>query len=138
MQISNKIVLRPRFTLELNTDPNLVLEAFEAAKNSQDAIKINVLDAHVFLKIPSGTATLLVATTPFRSFRGYPSFLYGQRFIWPQPYGLDVVYVFSFCDRQFIFRVWGLDVLQLVFGHSVYISTAIDVPDGDCMDFPIH
>jgi len=52
MQISNKIVLRPRFTLELNTDPNLVLEAFEAAKNSQDAIKINVLDAHVFLKIP--------------------------------------------------------------------------------------
>ncbi len=52
MQISNKIVLRPRFTLELNVGPNQVLEAFEAAKNSQDAIKINVLDAHVFLKIP--------------------------------------------------------------------------------------
>ncbi|MDB9954141.1 GTP-binding protein [Flavobacteriaceae bacterium] len=52
MQISNKIILRPRFTIELNADPNLVLEAFEAAKNSQDAIKINVLDAHVFLKIP--------------------------------------------------------------------------------------
>ena len=72
MQISNKIVLRPRFTLELNADPNLVLEAFEAAKNSQDAIKINVLDAHVFLKIPCGTTTLLVATTPFRSFRELP------------------------------------------------------------------
>ena len=52
MKISNKIVLRPRFTLGLNADTNQVLEAFKAAKNSQDAIKINILDAHVFLKIP--------------------------------------------------------------------------------------
>ncbi len=52
MQISNKIVLRPRFSLDLNAAKNQVLEAFESAKNSQEAIKINVLDAHVFLKIP--------------------------------------------------------------------------------------
>lgn len=52
MQISNKIVLRPRFTLEINADTNHVLEAFEKSRNSQDAIKINVLDGHVFLKIP--------------------------------------------------------------------------------------
>ena len=51
MQISNKIVLRPRFSLALNAAPNQVLKAFEESKN-QDAIKINVSEAHVFLRIP--------------------------------------------------------------------------------------
>ena len=40
MQISNKIVLRPRITIELNSDANQVLEAFEKSKNSQNAIRI--------------------------------------------------------------------------------------------------
>ena len=52
MQISNKIVLRPRFSLDLNAAKNQVLEAFEESKKNQDAIKINILDSHVFLKIP--------------------------------------------------------------------------------------
>ena len=53
MQISNKIVLRPRFSLDLNAAKNQVLEAFEESKKNQNAIKINILDAHVFLKIHS-------------------------------------------------------------------------------------
>ena len=52
MQISNEIVLRPRFSQPLDINQNKVLELFENAKNSQDAIKINILDSHVFLKIP--------------------------------------------------------------------------------------
>ena len=52
MQISNEIVLRPRFTQALDINQNKVLELFENAKNSQNAIKINILDSHVFLKIP--------------------------------------------------------------------------------------
>ena len=53
MQISNEIVLRPRFSLSLNKSSKQVLEAFESAKNSQNAVRINILDAHVFLKIPT-------------------------------------------------------------------------------------
>ena len=52
MQISNEIVLRPRFSILLNKNPKQVLEVFENVKNSHDAIQINVLDVHVFLKIP--------------------------------------------------------------------------------------
>ena len=52
MQISNEIVLRPRFSQALDINQNKVLELFENAKNSQNAIKINILDSHVFLKIP--------------------------------------------------------------------------------------
>ena len=51
MQISNEIVLRPRFSILLNKSPKQVLEAFENIKNNCDAIQINVLDVHVFLKI---------------------------------------------------------------------------------------
>ena len=53
MQISNEIVLRPRFSLSLNKSSKQVLEAFESAKNNQDTIRINILDVHVFLKIPT-------------------------------------------------------------------------------------
>jgi len=53
MQISNEIVLRPRFSLSLNKSSKQVLEAFESTKNSQNAVRINILDAHVFLKIPT-------------------------------------------------------------------------------------
>ena len=52
MQISNEIVLRPRFSQALDINQNKVLELFENAKNSQNAIKINILDSHVSLKIP--------------------------------------------------------------------------------------
>ena len=52
MQISNEIVLRPRFSFEQKNAQNSVLEAFETAKKSQNTFTINRLDAHVFLKIP--------------------------------------------------------------------------------------
>lgn len=52
MQISNEIVLRPRFSILINKCPKQVLEVFENVKNSRDSIQINVLDVHVFLKIP--------------------------------------------------------------------------------------
>jgi len=52
MQISNEIVLRPRFSFEQKNAQNSVLEAFETAKKSQNTFTINRLGAHVFLKIP--------------------------------------------------------------------------------------
>ena len=51
MQISNEIVLRPRFSILINKCPKQVLEVFENVKNSRDSIQINVLDVHMFLKI---------------------------------------------------------------------------------------
>ena len=52
MQISNNIVLRPRFSFDQKNAQSHVLEAFDGAKKSQNTIKINRLDTHVFLKIP--------------------------------------------------------------------------------------
>ena len=52
MEISNKIVLRPRFSFDQKNAQSHVLKAFDGAKKSQNTIKINRLDTHVFLKIP--------------------------------------------------------------------------------------
>ena len=52
MEISNKIVLRPRFSFDQKNAQSHVLEAFDGAKKSQNTIKINRLDTHVFFKIP--------------------------------------------------------------------------------------
>jgi hypothetical protein len=52
MQISSEIVLRPRFSILIKKCPKQVLGVFENVKNSRDSIQINVLDVHVFLKIP--------------------------------------------------------------------------------------
>lgn len=51
MEISNKIVLRPRFSFDQKNAQSHVLKAFDGAKKSQNTIKINRLDTHVFLKI---------------------------------------------------------------------------------------
>ena len=53
MQISNEIVLRPRFSQSLNKSSKQVFEAFKSTKNNQYTIRINILDVHVFLKIPT-------------------------------------------------------------------------------------
>lgn len=50
--IGNKIVLRPRFKLELNTRNESVLAAFEIKQNETNDFEIQRVDDHVFIKIP--------------------------------------------------------------------------------------
>ncbi|MCW5520004.1 GTP-binding protein [Aureitalea sp. L0-47] len=52
MALSNEVVLRPRFRMELEHSSEEALQAFEAAKNSTAEIVITRVDDHVFLKIP--------------------------------------------------------------------------------------
>ena len=52
MSISNEIVLRPRFKIELNHDNTSVLKTFEAAKVTCETYKIVRVDDHVFIRLP--------------------------------------------------------------------------------------
>ncbi len=52
MSISNEIVLRPRFKMELNHDNSSVLKTFENAKATCETYKIVRVDDHVFIRLP--------------------------------------------------------------------------------------
>lgn len=52
MEFSNDIVLRPRFSFELNEHPEKVLEAFEHTTKTQHDFIISRIDDHVFIRIP--------------------------------------------------------------------------------------
>ena len=52
MPTVNKIVLRPRFKMELQQNNEVVLKAFEDAKNTQSDFTISRIDDHIFIKLP--------------------------------------------------------------------------------------
>ncbi len=52
MSLSNEVVLRPRFNIELNQDNESALEAFDAIKKTQNDFVISRVDDHVFIRIP--------------------------------------------------------------------------------------
>ena len=52
MALSNEIILRPRFQLDLEEGNQHILSAFEDAQKSQSEFIITRVDDHVFIKIP--------------------------------------------------------------------------------------
>lgn len=52
MPVTNEIVLRPRFKMELNQKNETLLKAFEHAKNTQNEFIVSRIDDHVFIKLP--------------------------------------------------------------------------------------
>ncbi|MEP0264892.1 GTP-binding protein [Dokdonia sp.] len=52
MEFSNDIVLRPRFSYELNELPEKVLNVFEHTAKTQSDFIISRIDDHVFIRIP--------------------------------------------------------------------------------------
>ncbi|MGJ8549827.1 GTP-binding protein [Winogradskyella wichelsiae] len=52
MEISNDIVLRPRFKLKILANNNTVLENFEVHKKTQTKFIISRVDDHVFVRFP--------------------------------------------------------------------------------------
>lgn len=52
MPLSNEVVLRPRFKMELERNNESVLKNFELAKSSQSDFIVNRIDDHVFIKFP--------------------------------------------------------------------------------------
>ena len=52
MAISNEIVLRPRFKIQLEKDNQSALELFEKAKEEQNEFIVTRVDDHVFIKFP--------------------------------------------------------------------------------------
>lgn len=52
MSISNEIVLRPRFKMDLNHTNGFVLKTFEDARSTTGTYKIVRVDDHVFIRLP--------------------------------------------------------------------------------------
>lgn len=52
MHLSNEVILRPRFQLELEMSKNQLLAQFLEAKKRQTAFKISHLEDHLFIKLP--------------------------------------------------------------------------------------
>ncbi|WP_103072194.1 GTP-binding protein [Aquimarina sediminis] len=52
MEISNDIVLRPRFFIDIDIPAEKALEAFEKAGDTCKDFKISRVDHHVFIRIP--------------------------------------------------------------------------------------
>lgn len=52
MPVSNQIVLRPRFNMELEQDCSQVLERFAIAKSEQSRFTVSCIDDHIFIKLP--------------------------------------------------------------------------------------
>ncbi len=52
MHLSNEVVLRPRFKIELEQDNEAVLRDFENTKTAQKDFVVTRVDDHIYLKIP--------------------------------------------------------------------------------------
>lgn len=52
MELSNDIVLRPRFKFDVSADNEKLLNGFEDAKNKQSNFIVSRIDDHVFIKFP--------------------------------------------------------------------------------------
>lgn len=52
MAISNEIVLRPRFKIQLEKNNQSALELFDKAKEEQNEFIVTRVDDHVFIKFP--------------------------------------------------------------------------------------
>ncbi len=52
MPITNDIVLRPRFQIEISKNNETVLEAFQESKSKQSEFIVSRIDDHVFIKFP--------------------------------------------------------------------------------------
>src|SRR5690606_32841666 len=53
MPVSNQIVLRPRFKMELEQDCSHVLNLFIKAKAEQNRFMVSYIDDHIFIKLPN-------------------------------------------------------------------------------------
>lgn len=52
MSLSNEVVLRPRFKIEIEEENEKALEAFEKLKKAQSDFVVSRVDDHVFIRIP--------------------------------------------------------------------------------------
>ena len=52
MSLSNEVVLRPRFKIELNQDNESALNAFDEVKKTQNDFVISRVDDHDFIRLP--------------------------------------------------------------------------------------
>lgn len=52
MKLSNEVVLRPRFQLEINLSSSEIMNRFASVKSNAEGYSITQVDSHVFIRLP--------------------------------------------------------------------------------------
>jgi hypothetical protein len=118
MALSNEVVLRPRFRIELECSSEEALQAFEAAKKSNAEIVTTCVDDHVFLKIPKEkqhywSPQLDLEITSFEEGKTFLRGVFGPKpAVW----------------TMFMFLHFAVACLFIGFGIWAYTSMALDEP----------
>lgn len=124
MELSNEIVLRPRFEEASQQEKEILLTAFENEKKLQKDVVINVVDEHIFLKIPKKQQTFWSPQLhlELKKTEGQPTKIHG--FFGPNP---TVWTMFMFLHFALITSFLGI----LAWGYSLYsLKQTIAVPIG--------
>ena len=107
MELSNEIVLRPRFSKDLSISSETALQAFEKQREAQKEFVITRVDDHVFIRIPKKDQHFL--------FHIFPNVIVETKSVgpfWAQSNCLDVFYVFTLYSYITFYHCTYLDVYQ--------------------------
>lgn len=118
MELGEEIVLRPRFTFDLEVTPNEAIKAFEASKNNTEDVVITHVDHHIFLKIPKHlqhfwSPQLDLEITSFEEGKTTLRGLFGPKpAVW----------------TMFMFFHFAVASLFIAFGIWAYTNASLDTP----------
>ncbi len=118
MELGEEIVLRPRFTFDLEVTPNEAIKAFEANKNNTEDVVITHVDHHIFLKIPKHlqhfwSPQLDLEITSFEEGKTTLRGLFGPKpAVW----------------TMFMFFHFAVASLFIAFGIWAYTNASLDTP----------
>jgi hypothetical protein len=118
LELGEEIVLRPRFTFDLEVTPDEAIKAFEAKKKNTEDIVITHVDHHVFLKIPKHlqhfwSPQLDLEITSFEEGKTTLRGLFGPKpTVW----------------TMFMFFHFAVASLFIAFGIWAYTNASLDAP----------
>lgn len=118
MELGEEIVLRPRFTFDLEVTPNEAIKAFEVSKNNTEDVVITHVDHHIFLKIPKHlqhfwSPQLDLEITSFEEGKTTLRGLFGPKpAVW----------------TMFMFFHFAVASLFIAFGIWAYTNASLDTP----------
>ncbi len=118
MEISNEIVLRPRFKLALKQSNEAVLKSFEATKKNQIDFLVSRVDNHAYIRIPKQQQHFwspqlhLEITQQDKNHSSLHGFFGPNPRVW----------------TLFIFLHFAIAILFITLGISIYTNYSLDKP----------
>ncbi|TQD40080.1 GTP-binding protein [Haloflavibacter putidus] len=127
MELSNEIVLRPRFDEPLPVEKESLFESFKAEKTSQKRFIVSLVDTHIFIKIPKKDQNFwtpqlhLEIKTDFEGKDKIHGFFGPNPTVWTMFMFLHFVLITSFLG----ILAWGYSLYSLKQGIIVPIGVGV-------------